>query len=71
MKRRKKMLKYMFKLTGKAFNFVVAFIMLLALCAVDSASWIPFIVFIVSAAYLMAVAWWQEKRYLESEDEQE
>lgn len=65
------MLKYMFKLTGKAFNFAVAFIMLLALCAVDSASWIPFIVFIVSAAYLMAVAYWQEKRYLARKDEQE
>lgn len=65
--RRKKMLKYIFN----AFNFTVAFIMLLALCAVDSASWIPFIVFIVSAAYLMVVTWWQEKRYLESEDEEE
>lgn len=61
------MLKYIFK----AFNLAVAFIMLLALCAVDSASWIPFIVLMVSAVYLMAVAWWQEKRWMESEDEQE
>lgn len=61
------MLKYIFK----AFNFTVAFIMLLALCAVDSASWIPFIVLMVCATYLIAVAWWQEKRYLESEDEEE
>lgn len=67
MKRRKKMLKYIFK----AFNFAMAFIMLLALCAVDSASWIPFIVLMVSAVYLISVAWWQEKRYLESEGEQE
>lgn len=61
------MLKYIFK----AFNFTVAFIMLLALCAVDSASWTPFIVLVASAAYLIAIAWWQEKRYEESEGEEE
>ena len=51
------MLKYIFK----GFNYAVAFVMLLALCAVDSVSWIPFAVFFAALAYLIAVAWWQER----------
>lgn len=61
------MLKYIIK----AFNFVVAIIMLVSLCAVDSASWTPFIVLVASAAYLIAIAWWQEKRYEAREGEEE
>lgn len=46
-------MKYIFK----AFNYLVGFICMFSLCAVDSASWWPLIVFVASAAYLVFLAW--------------
>ena len=49
----------------KIFNTCAGIICLISLCALDSASWIPTIVFVLSAAYLVIAAYrkgWMSRR---------
>ena len=50
-------MKYILNKIFVGFNFIVAFVMLFALCCVDSESMIPLAVFCGSGAYLAAVAY--------------
>lgn len=41
----------------KAFNYLVGFIFMFSLCAVDSTAWWPMIVLAASGVYLVFLAW--------------
>lgn len=52
-----------------AFNCMVAFVMMFALCSLDSDSWVPFIMFAASALYLMVVGYFYERSVVEGDEE--
>ena len=60
-------MKYILSKIFTVFNCMVAIVMIVALCAVDSRSWWPTIVFFVSAVYLVAAGYLYE-RSLEDEE---
>ena len=51
------MLKYIINLIDKAITAVMAVLCFVSICALDSISWIPTIVFVVSGAYLAFAAY--------------
>lgn len=50
----------MWKFVKRIFFGTVGFIDLVALCAVDSESWIPFIIFCICSSILGLWAWWND-----------
>lgn len=57
-------MKYIFY----AFNALMAFVMMFALCALDSESMIPFMVFLGSGLYLCVAGYFYERRMVEDEE---
>lgn len=59
------------KCTIKAFNYLVGFVCMFSLCAIDSASLWPLVTFVASAAYLIFLAWRSGEAYYKPEWEEE
>ena len=57
-------MKYIFY----AFNALMAFVMMFALCCLDSESMIPFMVFLGSGLYLCVAGYFYERRMVEDEE---
>jgi len=62
------MLKYILNKIFVGFNCMVAFVMIFALCALDSESMIPFMVFLGSGLYLCVAGYFYERRMVEDEE---
>lgn len=63
------MMKYILNKIFAGFNCMVAFVMIFALCCLDSESWWPTIVFFASAVYLVAAGYFYERSIAEGEEE--